>query len=87
MERNYPARPNDQVKFAAYTREDGVSGLDYADQRYYSSTLSELLPSTTANSGVHGLVIEAVELPTGKRYFNTFRFAERKRITCKCAPT
>src|SRR5436305_15178284 len=27
---------NDAVKFASYTR-DSVSGMDYADQRYYSS--------------------------------------------------
>jgi RHS repeat-associated protein len=29
--------PNDQVKFATYTR-DAATGLDYADQRYYSSS-------------------------------------------------
>ena len=28
--------PNDEVKFATYTR-DSATGLDYADQRYYSS--------------------------------------------------
>src|SRR5229473_1850887 len=31
------APPNDQVKFATYTR-DSATGLDYADQRYYGST-------------------------------------------------
>ena len=31
------ATPNDRTKFATYTR-DGVTGLDYADQRYYAST-------------------------------------------------
>ena len=30
--------PNDQEKFATYTR-DGATGLDYANQRYYSSTI------------------------------------------------
>ncbi len=38
-ERNYPALPNDQVKFATYTR-DSATGLDYADQRYYSAIRS-----------------------------------------------
>src|SRR5690348_1839749 len=41
-ERNYSALPNDQVKFATYTR-DGVSGLDYADQRYYTSQLGRFM--------------------------------------------
>ena len=30
--------PNDQEKFAAYTR-DAATGLDYANQRYYSSII------------------------------------------------
>jgi RHS repeat-associated protein len=41
-ERNSPAISNDQVKFATYTR-DGATGLDYADQRYYSSTPGRFL--------------------------------------------
>jgi RHS repeat-associated protein len=41
-ERNYPALGNDQVKFATYTR-DSATGLDYADQRYYASTLGRFL--------------------------------------------
>jgi RHS repeat-associated protein len=41
-ERNYPALPNDQVKFATYTR-DSATGLDYADQRYYSSSLARFV--------------------------------------------
>ena len=41
-ERNYPTLPNDQVKFATYTR-DSATGLDYADQRYYSSALGRFL--------------------------------------------
>jgi RHS repeat-associated protein len=35
-ERNNPALPNDQVKFATYTR-DAATGWDYADQRYYTA--------------------------------------------------
>ena len=30
--------PNDQEKFATYTR-DAATGLDYANQRYYSSVI------------------------------------------------
>jgi RHS repeat-associated protein len=37
-ERNSPPLSNDQVKFATYTR-DSATGNDYADQRYYTSTL------------------------------------------------
>jgi RHS repeat-associated protein len=33
---------NDQVKFATYTR-DSAGGLDYADQRYYSSALGRFM--------------------------------------------
>jgi len=36
-ERNSPPLGNDQVKFATYTR-DSATGLDYADQRYHTST-------------------------------------------------
>ena len=35
-ERNNPQLPNDTLKFATYTR-DSATGLDYADQRYYTS--------------------------------------------------
>ncbi len=50
-ERNYPALPNDQVKFATYTR-DSATGLDYADQRYYSSSLARFLtPDPYRRSG------------------------------------
>ncbi len=41
-ERNYPALPNDQVKFATYTR-DNATGLDYADQRYCSASLGRFM--------------------------------------------
>jgi RHS repeat-associated protein len=34
--------PNDEVKFATYTR-DSATGLDYADQRYYSSQFGRFL--------------------------------------------
>ena len=42
--------PNDQVKFATYTRDSGT-GLDYADQRYYASTFGRFMtpdPDRTA---------------------------------------
>ena len=41
-ERNSPQLPNDQVKFATYTR-DSATGNDYADQRYYTSTLGRFM--------------------------------------------
>ncbi len=34
--------PNDQVKFATYTR-DSATGLDYADQRYYSNQFARFM--------------------------------------------
>ena len=37
-ERNSPQLPNDQVKFATYTR-DSATGNDYADQRYYYTSV------------------------------------------------
>ena len=36
------AAPNDQTKFATYTR-DSATGLDYAMNRYYSSTLGRFM--------------------------------------------
>ena len=41
-ERNSPQLANDQVKFATYTR-DSATGNDYADQRYYTSTLGRFM--------------------------------------------
>src|SRR5712692_243036 len=35
-------QPNDQLKFATYTR-DTASGLDYADQRYYANNFGRFL--------------------------------------------
>ncbi len=37
-----PQLPNDQVKFATYTR-DSATGNDYADQRYYTSVLGRFV--------------------------------------------
>src|SRR5260370_41299620 len=34
--------PNDTVKFATYTR-DSATGLDYADQRYYTSNFGRFM--------------------------------------------
>ena len=41
-ERNNPQLPNDTVKFASYTR-DSATGLDYADQRYFTSGIGRFL--------------------------------------------
>src|SRR5579872_7613381 len=42
LTRQSPQLPNDQVKFATYTR-DSATGNDYADQRYYTSTLGRFM--------------------------------------------
>ncbi len=54
-ERNSPQLPNDQVKFATYTR-DSATGNDYADQRYYTSTLGRFMTPDpyVANEGGSG---------------------------------
>jgi RHS repeat-associated protein len=50
-ERNSPPLYNDQVKFATYTR-DSATGNDYADQRYYTSTLGRFMsPDPYSASG------------------------------------
>ncbi len=41
-DRNTTYIPNDQVKFATYTR-DSATSLDYADQRYYASTFGRFM--------------------------------------------
>ncbi len=41
-DRNSTYIPNDQVKFATYTR-DSATSLDYADQRYYGSTFGRFM--------------------------------------------
>ena len=46
-ERNSPQLPNDQVKFATYTR-DSATGNDYADQRYYTSVLGRFMTADTS---------------------------------------
>ncbi len=48
-ERNSPQLPNDQVKFATYTRDSGT-GLDYADQRYYASVLGRFMTPDPSRS-------------------------------------
>ena len=42
--------PNDQVKFATYTR-DSATGLDYADQRYYSNQFGRFMSVDQHSSG------------------------------------
>jgi|SRR5579872_3865370 len=42
LTRQSPQLPNDQVKFATYTR-DSATGNDYADQRYYTSVLGRFM--------------------------------------------
>ncbi len=52
-----PPAANDQKKFGTYMR-DRVTGLDYADQRYYSSTLGRFMTvdpsSANSNTGNPG---------------------------------
>jgi len=48
-ERNSPQLPNDQVKFATYTR-DSATGNDYADQRYYTSVLGRFMTADPARN-------------------------------------
>jgi RHS repeat-associated protein len=52
-ERNSPPLPNDQVKFATYTR-DSATGLDYADQRHYASTFGRFMPPDPYQSSIGG---------------------------------
>src|SRR5271165_1499509 len=47
------AAPNDQTKFATYTR-DSATGLDYAMNRYYSNTLGRFMSADVAVSGGGG---------------------------------
>jgi len=50
-DRSNPPPANDQVKFATYTG-DSATGLDYADQRYYSSTYGRFAsPDQYVSSG------------------------------------
>jgi RHS repeat-associated protein len=48
-DRGTPA-PNDQIKFATYTR-DSATLLDYADQRYYSNQYGRLITPDPAGAG------------------------------------
>jgi RHS repeat-associated protein len=48
-ERNSPQLPNDQVKFATYTR-DSATGNDYADQRYYTSVLGRFMTADPSSA-------------------------------------
>jgi len=50
-ERNSPPLANDQVKFATYTR-DSATGLDYADQRYYSSTFGRFMTTDPTRASI-----------------------------------
>jgi len=53
-DRSNPPPANDQVKFGTYTR-DSVTGLDYADQRYYNSTAGRFVSPDpySASSGTN----------------------------------
>ncbi len=42
--------PNDELKFATYTR-DAATGLDYADQRYYASNFGRFMSPDPAGAG------------------------------------
>jgi RHS repeat-associated protein len=45
-----PTTPRDRVKFGTYTR-DAATGLDYADQRYYSSISGPFLTPDPGDAG------------------------------------
>jgi RHS repeat-associated protein len=45
--------PNDELKFATYTR-DAASGLDYADQRYYASNFGRFMSPDRSTRGTKG---------------------------------
>ena len=47
-----PSPPNDQVKFASYTR-DSATGLDYADQRYYAASTGRFLTPDPSRRGTY----------------------------------
>ena len=60
---------NDQQKFASYWR-DSVTGLDYANQRYYSSNLGRFTspdPSQASN--------QAALLPQNPQSWNRYTYA------------
>jgi RHS repeat-associated protein len=55
--------PNDELKFATYTR-DAASGLDYADQRYYASNAGRFMsPDPYRTSGA----LKILAVGTGTR--------------------
>jgi RHS repeat-associated protein len=48
------AEPNDELKFATYTR-DAATGLDYADQRYYANNFGRFMSPDRYRSKAGGL--------------------------------
>ena len=60
--------PNDTVKFATYTR-DSATGLDYADQRYYTSDIGRFTSPdpNRAGGGPMGQVIRRVGIGMSTR--------------------
>src|SRR5271165_3213164 len=65
--------PNDQWKFATYTR-DSATGLDYAMNRYYSSTLGRLMsPDPYQASGG----------PTNPQSWNRYSYVQNDPINFK----
>ena len=58
------ATPNDRTKFAPYTR-DGVTGLDYADQRYYASSYGRFTTADPSNNNVN---------PVDPRSWNSYSY-------------
>ncbi len=68
-ERNSPQLPNDQVKFATYTR-DSATGNDYADQRYYTSTLGRFMTPDPYQASV-----SAAKDPTDPQSWNRYPYS------------
>ncbi len=97
-ERNAPQLPNDQVKFATYTR-DSATGNDYADQRYYTSVLGRFMtPDPYAGSGgptdpgswnrytyTSGDPINRVD-PTGREFFEDPGYCDVGDGLLDCTP-
>jgi RHS repeat-associated protein len=63
-------QPNDELKFATYTR-DSATGLDYADQRYYASNFGRFMSPDPyqANNGASGD-------PTDPSSWNRYTYTE-----------
>jgi RHS repeat-associated protein len=67
-ERNNSQLPNDTVKFATYTR-DSATGLDYADQRYYTGGVGRFM-----NPDPYRASASSVNNPTDPATWNRYAY-------------